>query len=244
MKSLLSAFIVLVFLHLIFAVGFVGWLKASDRMNGERVKAVVELFKPTLAEEAQAKAEAEEAEAQAAAARDQLIRLNSVANGPQTVEDRLMANFEADEFDLHRLERLNTETEAIRRRLAQDKALIAKQLSDLEAREAEFNDMVARRTESMQEEDFKQAVKTLEQLPPKQGRDVIKHYVAQGQLDEAVDYLAAMQLRKSAGILKAFKDPQDIPLAAQLIDELRLRGQDPFGQAEADAVPNLEQPAL
>ncbi len=241
MKSLLAAFIILILVHLILAVGFVGWLQASNRIDGERVKAVVDMFKPTLDEVDKLKAEAEAAEAQAQAARDQLMRLESVAKGPQTLEDRLAANFEADEFDLHRLERLNAETEAIRRRLDQDKALIADELAALQARQEEFDELVERRTAAMRDEDFNRAVKTLEQLPPNQAKGMIQEYVAAGRMDDAVDYLAAMQLRKSAGILKAFKSEEDIPQAATLLEELRNRGNDPFGQANHESAP--EQPA-
>ena len=240
MKSLLAAFIILILVHLILAVGFVGWLQASNRLNGERVQQVVDMFKPTVAEVEQLKAEAEAAEAEAQAARDQLMRLESVAKGPQTLEDRLTMNFEADEFDLHRLERLNAETQAIRRRLDQDKALIAEELAALQARQDAFDELIERRTAAMRDEDFNRAVKTLEQLPPKQAKGVVQQYIADGQMEEVVDYLAAMQLRKSAGILKAFKSEEEIPTAATLLDELRNRGQDPFGQASVGA--NPEQP--
>lgn len=233
MKSLLAAFIILVLLHLIAAVGFVGWLGATDRVNGERLQRVVDVFMPTIAQEDQTQAEAEVAAAEAESVRQQLVRLESVADGPKTLEDRLMENFEDDEFDLHRLERLNAETEAIRRRLDQDKQLIAKELTELEARQAAFDELVARRTAVMQNEDFTRAVKTLEQLPPKQAKLMVQEYIAAGQIDEAVDYLAAMQLRKSAGVLKAFKADEDIPQAAELLQKLRDRGKDPFGQANS-----------
>ncbi|MEM9420508.1 MAG: hypothetical protein AAGA25_15870, partial [Planctomycetota bacterium] len=197
-------------------------------------------FKPTIAEVDQLKAEAEAAEADAAAARDQLMRLESVAKGPQTLEDRLAENFEADEFDLHRLERLGAETEAIRRRLDQDKALIAGEWAKLQADKAIFEEMVKVRTASMRDEDFDRAVKTLEQLPPKQAKGVVQKYIADGQMAEVVDYLAAMQLRKSAGILKAFKSEEDIPQAAEILERLRTRGKDPFGQANTGGT--TEQP--
>lgn len=229
MKSLLSAFLILLLLHVMAAIGFVGWLSASDRLNRERVQLVVDAFKPTVAEEMKRRDEAEKAAAKAAEARDQLMRLEAVASGPMTLEDRLMKNFEADEIDLHRLERLHAETDAIRTRLEQDKAIIAQQLAELEAKQQAFDDMVASRTAEMQDEDFKRAVNTLEQLPPKQAKGVIQQYVADGKLEEAVDYLASMQLRKSAGILKAFKDEAEVPQVTQLLEQLRTRGIDPFG---------------
>ena len=234
MKMLLSMFLILLLVHLLAAVGFVAWLGASDRLNSQRVQEAVDLFRPTIAQQEQSEADAQLAAEKAAEARDQLILLNQTALGPKSIEDRLTENFEADEFDLHRLERLNAETEAIRRRLEQDKSLIAKQVAELEAKQAAFDELVRQRTEAMADEDFNRAVKTLEQLPAKQAAEMAKQYVAQGKTDEVVDYLAAMQLRKSAGILKSLKAPDEVALAAQLLEQLRLRGQDPFGQAGRD----------
>ena len=80
----------------------------------------------------------------------------------------------------------------------------------------------------MQDEDFKRAVKTLEQLPARQAKDVVQQMLGQGKLDQAVDYLAAMQLRKSAGVLKAFKSEAEVVQVTRLIEQLRLRGVDPM----------------
>jgi hypothetical protein len=243
-KSLLAAFIILLLIHLLAGIGFVGWLGATDRVNGERLQRVVQTFTPTLEEEAESRAAAEAAAEQAAATRDQLMRLNSVANGPQTLEDRLAANFEADEFELHRLERLHAETDAIRRRLEQDKTLIAKQLAELEARQAEFAELVAERTQAMENEDFQRAVKTLEQLPAQQAKEMVQQYLAQQKLEEVVNYLAAMQLRKSAAVLKAFKTPEEIGQAALLLEQLRTRGQDPFTDSQVADNAGRERPEL
>ena len=235
MRSLAAAFVILLCIHLLAGIGFIGWLGATDRVNGHRVQQVVDIFQPTVAEQAQRQAEAEAAEAEAAEVRDKLLRLEEVAAGPRTLEDRLAENFAADEFDLHRLERLQAETDAIRRRLDQDKQLIEKQLAELEAERAVFDEMFAKRSEEMQDEDFRRAVKTLEQLPPRQARGVVDQYIAAGQLDDAVDYLAAMQLRKSAAILKNYKTDAEIAQATDLIEKLRTRGVDPTGGVTAAA---------
>lgn len=242
MKSLLSAFILLLLIHLIAGVGFVGWLKASDRLDGDRVQRVVEVFRPTRAQEAAAQSEAEAAEAQAAAARDELARLDRAGRGPQTLAAQLAANRNDDRFAQLRLERLKDETEAIRTRLDQDKAAITRDLEDLRQREAEFAERVARRSAELQSEDFKRAVASLEQLPPRQAKGVIDAYLEAGDEDLAVDYLAAMQLRKSAGVLKAFKAEEDLPRAARLIDKLRTRS-DAAARAAADP-PSPTEPTL
>jgi hypothetical protein len=43
-----------------------------------------------------------------------------------------------------------------------------------------------------------------------------------------VDYLAAMQMRKAAGVLKEFKTPQEVAQASELLELLRRRGVDPI----------------
>ncbi len=225
MKALLAAFILLILIHLIAAVGFVGWLKASDRLDGERVQRVVEMFRPTLTAEAAAQSEAAAAEAAAVAARDELARLDRAGRGPQTLAEQLAANRDEDRFDRLRLESLKDEAAAIRTRLAQDKAAIGRDLEDLKQREAAFAQRVARRTAELQDEDFRRAVASLEALPPKQAKGVIDAYVDAGEEGVVVDYLAAMQPRKSASVLKAFKAEEDLPRAAWLIEKLRTRSE-------------------
>lgn len=240
MKSLLSAFILLLLIHLIAAVGFVGWLKASDRLDGERLQRVVDVFTPTRAAESAAMAEAEAAEAKAAAARDELARLERAGRGPQTLAEQLAGNRDDDRFARLRLERLKDETQAIRTRLDQDKAAITQAIEDLRQREEAFAQRVARRTAELQSEDFKRAVASLESLPPKQAKGVIDAYMDAGEEGLAVDYLAAMQLRKSGGVLKAFKADEDLPRAALLIEKLRTRSEEAARAAATQASPPRE----
>lgn len=243
MKSLLSAFILLLLIHLIGAVGFVGWLQASDRLDGERVQRAIEVFSPTRAAEAAAMSEAQAAEASAMAARDELARLDRAGRGPQTLAAQLAANHNDDRFARLRLERLKEETQAIRTRLDQDKAAITRDLENLKKREADFAQRVARRTEALQSEDFRRAVASLEALPPKQVKGVIDAYMDAGEGDLAVDYLAAMQIRKSAGVLKAFKAEEDLPRAALLIEKLRTRSE-AAARAAANNNPLAPEPTL
>ena len=149
----------------------------------------------------------------------------------------MAANRTEDNYDRYRLERLKADTRAIRTRLDQDKAEITRGLADLRAREAAFDERVARRTEALQNEDFRRVVASLEKLPPKQAKDVLVAYVEAGDSEQAVDYLAAMQLRKSAGVLKTFKTPEETQLAAQLIEQLRTRSTAAAAAASANQTP-------
>jgi len=110
----------------------------------------------------------------------------------------------------------------------------------LATREAEFARRVANRSAELQNEDFRRAVASLESLPPKQAKAVIDAYVEAGEGDLAVDYLAMMQLRKSAGVLKAFKAEEDLPRAAWLIEKIRTRSEAAARAATNDNPPPTE----
>ena len=51
MKTLLKLVLVLAVANLLAVAGFVGWLFASGRVDGDRVTRVRDIFRPTIAEE-------------------------------------------------------------------------------------------------------------------------------------------------------------------------------------------------
>jgi hypothetical protein len=165
----------------------------------------------------------------------QIARLEEVGDGPKRLEDRLSDKLEGDDFATHRLERMRQEARAVSDRLTQDRGYVDDRVRALAAEREAFQAMVADREALLENEDFKRAVETLEQLKPAQAKDVVRVLMAEGKKDQVVEYLAAMDLRKSAGVLKQFKGPGEVEEAAVLIEAIRLRRVDDMRDRLAEA---------
>ncbi len=242
MKALGTALLLVLLINLLAVGGFVGWLVASDRVDRERVEAAVALFTPTLTESQQSEAESQAMAEQVAAEQTRLTRLAEVAAGPRSLDQRLLANKATDDYVRELLNRLSAENAAIRSRLEQDRRLLEERHEELTQRETLFDDRVETRLGRMRDEDFTKAVAAFEQLKPKQGKAALEALLNSGQRDEAIDYLATMQGRKSAAILREYKDPQEAGRVAELIEALRRRTQD-LTEDQSGTTPLEEQPA-
>ncbi|MEM1446475.1 MAG: hypothetical protein AAGF84_10490 [Planctomycetota bacterium] len=224
MKTIASVIVLLVAIHLLgVAAGFV-WLSATNRLDRDRLDKLVDVFRMPLDQEAALEAEREQNEAEALAIQQQLIRMEDVADGPQSLEDRLARKLEGDDFAMHRLARMQEESTAIEQRLAQDRAFVEGELKRLAAERKEFEAEKERYANQMQDEDFRRAVQTLEQLKGRQAKQMLQVLLDRDQQELAVDYLAAMNLRKSAGILKEFKGEDEAAQAIEIVEALRQRG--------------------
>ncbi|MEM6392320.1 MAG: hypothetical protein AAF797_06065 [Planctomycetota bacterium] len=201
----------------------VAWLYGSGRLDQARLDRLIDLFTPTIEEEQAQLAAAEQAEREVAEQTARLERLAAVATGPVSVDQRLAANAAADDYTRELLGRLQTDIKAIQDRVAQDRQLLQAERDALDQREAAFELFMQERTEQLQDEDFNQAVKALASLKPAQARDTIDALIARGQQDQAVEYLAAMNSRKAAGILRQYQDPAEAQQLADLIEALRQR---------------------
>ncbi|NJL32148.1 MAG: hypothetical protein HC898_11290 [Phycisphaerales bacterium] len=73
---------------------------------------------------------------------------------------------------------------------------------------------------------FKLALQMYEQVRPKQGKQMMQELIVKGQMDQVVEYMAAMQLRKAAAILKEFKTPPEVAMATELVQTF---GRKPWG---------------
>ncbi len=224
MKSIRQALVVFVALHLLALVAFVAWLGLSGRISGDRLRAVVDSFRLTIEEEV-AQAEADDA---AAAEAEKMAmdaaRMQLVATGPATLSDQIEVERQSDEITRQKLARLHREIRDLQNQLALAQDTVAKQQTKLDAERKTFQDEVARLTKQRGDENFLQAVSMYEQLKPKQAKLMFQDLIAGGKQDEVVDYLAAMQLRKAAAVLKEFKTDEEAAEAAKLIEQLRLRG--------------------
>jgi len=224
MKSILIALGVLIVINLLAVGAGVGWLAATDRLSQQRVRSAISIFEPTLAQEAALAAEAQALAEQAAEAQAHAIRLAEVAEGPMTLEERLADSRKFDQVTTQRIERLKREREDILRQIAAAKALVETQREAIAAREVAFEEKVASYAQQREDEDFKQAVRMLEQLKPRQAKEMFQDLLAMGDMETAVAYLSTMNQRKAGAVLREFKEEQEIAQARLLIEALRDQG--------------------
>ena len=231
MKAIVVGILIVLALHVVAAAGFVGWLHTSGRLNEQRVKQVVDIFRITIEEQAQKEAEAAALAEQTHKVAEHAARLEAVADGPRTMQDRLASELQADELAMHRFERMQRETEDLRSQIERAKTLISKQKAELQAQRADFEAFVKKQTDLQRDEDFQQAVQMYEQLRPKQVKEMFQQLLAQGQTEDVVQYLAAMQLRKAGKVLTEFKEGEEIAQATKLVELLKERGVYPLADA-------------
>ena len=220
------AIVILLVLHLLAAGLFVGWLGWSGRLNVDRIDRMIAMFEPTIDEEQRLEAEAADQEAKAMEVAKQAARLSSVAAGPRTLQQRLADQQVRDEIAEARLDRIKRETEDLRRRLENDKVLITRLKGELDAERAAFAVYMEAESAKAIDEDFVKTVEMFEQLKAKQAKAMVQNMIVSGELDEAVDLLTAMNLRKAGAILREFKAEPELAQAAVLLERLRDRGVD------------------
>ncbi|MEM0914157.1 MAG: hypothetical protein AAGK09_06045 [Planctomycetota bacterium] len=229
-KSIVIAVVVVLALNLLAMAGVVGWLGATDRLSRDRVDAVVAMFTPTLATEAEAaELAANQAEADAMVAAEE-ARLASAATGLATLDDRLRTRTVSEDLLAEASARMRVEREAIERRLNTSEQVITKLRDELAAERERFAEFVDNQRAQKLDEDFQQAVAFYEQLQPKQAKESFEQLIAAGGEDEVIDYLSAMQLRKAGAVLREFKSPNEVAIATGLLSRLRERGLDPLAR--------------
>ena len=225
MRTLFTAFILVLVVNAFALAGLAGWLGATGRLSKDRVRAAADVFHNTLEEQAALEAEAEAAEAEALELAEQALRLQQVAGGPVTPEARLDKIQRVDETQRAMIDRRKTEVESLQRQLDTQRKLIEQRLAELDAKQKAFDEAVVAQLQEMEDEDFKQAIAMLEGIPPKQAKAVFQQLLKDGGQEQVVSYLYAMEERKAAGVLKEFKQPNEVAQAADLIEQLRLRSE-------------------
>ncbi len=234
-RSIAFAILLLLALHFVALLGVVGWLAGTGRLDKQRVHQVVDTFKLTISQAQQQQQEAEQQAKQAQEKAEQAARLEAVADGPRTLQDHLAAEQRTDALAMHRVERIERETDDLRQQIERAKKLISKQKQELQQERDKFEQAVKKHNEQKASEDFQQTVKMYEQLKPDQAKQMFQDLIAQGETDRVVDYLAEMQLRKAAKVLQQFKSDQEIQQATLLLEKLRNRGVYPMNTSSANA---------
>ena len=154
--------------------------------------------------------------------------MESVADGPRTLQQRLAEQREGDELTEQRYQRLLREKQVLRDQLARMRQRITEMRESLAQEREAFEQMVERQKELREDEDFQQAVDLLQRIKPEQAKRMMQQLLAQGETELVVEYLAAMQVRIAAKVLGAFETPAEIAQATELVERLRVRGIEPM----------------
>ncbi|MFI4862150.1 MAG: hypothetical protein ACIAXF_15905 [Phycisphaerales bacterium JB063] len=223
MRTLFTAFILVVVINVFAAVGLIGWLGSSGRLSKARVHAAVDVFRPTITEQAASEEEAAAAQAEQEAVAATALRMEQVAGGPLSPEQVLASVNEVDAYYDQIIKRRDAEVAAIQRQLDATRELVDAQFAELQEQQAAFDALKTKWLETQSDADFQQAVAMLEGVPPRQAKQIMQQLLIDGSEDQVVAYLAAMQERKANNVLKEFKAPDEVAQAARLIEQVRLR---------------------
>ncbi|MEZ6318040.1 MAG: hypothetical protein R3B49_04685 [Phycisphaerales bacterium] len=221
MRRLWTIISVVCFLNAMGVLVVLGWLLNTGRVDRQRLQDVRELFRETTAQrDAREKAEQKEAE-QAAA----LTRVANVENGePMSADARLDSNRAQSQADIERMQRIRREVKDLQDAVVRQRQLLDKEREGFESNEAAFNKMRRDIAELEGSEQFKKALVVFEQLKPADAKAAMAALLDQGKQDEVVGYLDAMEDRARTKVVAEFIKDADAPLAAKLLEELRVRG--------------------
>ncbi|MBL0922701.1 MAG: hypothetical protein IBJ10_11325 [Phycisphaerales bacterium] len=199
-------------------LGLVGWLKATDRLDGSRIAQVREMFASTLSHE-QAAAEARRAEEEAAARR--LEEEARAGSPPLSAIESMGSERVQSEQQRQHVERLRREVEDLQRSLARERDELDDEWGRLRGEREAFTQMRERLAALEGSEQFERALRLYESLRPQQTQALLQELINDGAIEQVVSYLNAMQTRTASKVLAEFQDPR---VAAELLERLRTRG--------------------
>ena len=218
MRGLRLVIVALAVANALAAAGFLAWLKASDRLSGERVQKVRALLSETVTAEKARLAQAER-DAEESRRKDEEIKQQQLP--PLTAAEQVAIGREGEDMRRQIVERLKREAEDLRRSLQRERAEVDAASATLKKERDEFEAMRKRIAELEGSEQFSKAVKLYESLKPAQTRALFETLIGQGHSEQVVAYLNAMQQRAATKVLAEFKDPK---VASDLLERLRTRG--------------------
>ncbi len=220
MKSLWIIISTLAVANLLALAVFAGWLYGTDRISRERVEKIRAMLAPTIAAEARAAAE-EKAKAEAAA---ETARKEEKAKGPPESSAESVERQRAED-DTREQARIRRERELadLARQLVYDRQVLDEDRAKLAASKKAFGDLRAGIARKAKDEQFQQALSTLESQKPKDAHAVLSVMMQQKQEDEVVAYLTAMDEGKRAKIMAEFVKQSD-KVAADLLQRIKTSG--------------------
>lgn len=238
MKTVWNILSVLAVANLLAILGFVGWLKSTERLDLTRVRAVKEALVETIpaqqAREAEAAA-AKEAEAKLLAAKAK------ESKPPMTAQEKLAVRLEATELDTQRYKKLQSDIEAMQTNLRAQAERLNAERAAFEAEKSSFAALRKEIETKTADEQFKKTLAALEGMDTKNAVQTLQELLAgagaaagtagganptdpavSGE-DRVMRYLNAASPSKRNEILNALGKTQP-QLAAKLLERLRTYG--------------------
>ena len=238
MKTIWNILSFLAVVHLLALAMFVAWLWHSDRLDGDRVQQVREMFSMTIPNARIAVKQAQvRTEAELEQRRDQAFGEDPPFSSAATIEIGSQVTRHTDQ-EIRRLEDSKKRQLA---QLAEAQRVSEEREAESKARVEAWEKAVAADKKRQEDEQFAKAVRLLESQQPKQSKMIIVELVGTGKMDQAVAYINAMDDRKRAKLLGAFKTPVEQKLATELLEQLRTFGQPadgPDDASNANTAPN------
>lgn len=221
MKKLWTIISFLSVIHFLAFIMFIGWLWQSDRLNRDRIDEVRALFSMTMP---QAKFAAKQADIDAQQKINEQDELAMRDNPPFSSQASLAINRAHKTQSDQAARNLEDTRKLSLQMIDNERELLEKEKEEFAQMKAAWDkDTIAERKRKTDEQ-FAQAVKIYESLSPKQSMQMLSNLVTAGNIDQVVSYLDAMNPRNAAKILKAFKTPEELILATQLQEKLRVFG--------------------
>lgn len=241
MKKLGTALSVMAVANMLALAGFALWLKATDRLNIDRLRTVRDVLRPTIAEERDARKKEEERFAREQAEAEERARLERPA---LTAEQQLAIRLASTEAEWQRRQRFEREVADLRTALDRERAEFEAERASIESTRAAAQAQAEARAALTASEQFRKAVGVIEAMRAPEAKAALLEVMRMGPatavgtlsadagvaaeiseegLARAVLYLDALQERTRAKVLSEFlKD--DPKLAATLLERIRTLG--------------------
>jgi hypothetical protein len=221
MKRLWNIIGFMAIVNLIAILVVVAWLWQSQRIDRDRVEKVRALLSISIPDELAAADEQAKKDAEGKAAEEAAARLR---NPPVTSAAQVTALNQLEREVAQGLRRLQDEKRQLSAALDTRERAIKQREDEFASERLAWEQSIKDQRAAQTDQQFAKAVKLIESLPAKQGKEKLVTMVNQGGTDQAVMYLNAMSPRAAGKILKEFKSAEETRLATDLLERLRKLG--------------------
>lgn len=234
MRPLWNTVSFLAVVNLLALVMVLVWMWQSGRLTRERVGDIRAMLSTTTRQAQDTAVRlATEAEIDRLRQQEELARAHPAADSAAQIGQIALVHQEQQAAG----RRLEDERRMLDAQLEQTTARMEANADALQKQRATWQQDISDIAQRKEDAQFVQVTKQFEQIPPKQAKMMIEALVQRKQTDQAVAYLAAMNPRAAAKVLREFKTDADVALATELLERLRTRGLEARSAATTPTVP-------